>query len=87
MESRDLYQILFDQNNVQSTHHAETMRELGRMNEQIASILVEAKKTNGRMTKAEGDIAQLKDSKNRIIGGAAVVTVVITAVWQLVAGK
>ena len=75
----DLYQVLLEQNNRQSEHHAETMRELGRMNAQIDSLLAEAKKTNGRVTK-------LENFKHYFVGVAAAFGIVGSSVWQWITG-
>lgn len=80
----DLYNALLLQ---QTKNHAEVMERLGGMDQHLLSIDNQAKITNGRITKAETDITALKDSKNRVYGGVAVVVFMVSAVWQWFTGK
>jgi hypothetical protein len=57
------------------------------VDDKVASVLVQTIKTNGRVSKSEDEIATLKAFKNRVLGGCAVVTIVISALYQYVTGK
>jgi hypothetical protein len=52
--------------------------KLGEMHGDIKSILTEAKKTNGRVTKLEGDVVNIKLKIAYYAGGVSIIIYILT---------
>lgn len=78
-QADDFYRIILEQSSAQATHHAETLNRLGKMHGDIESILREAQRTNGRVSKLENEVVALKGWRWYIIGGGTAVVALFEA--------
>jgi hypothetical protein len=87
MQSENSYQLILRTLLDMREEQGRVAAKLEAVDEKVDSVLVQTTKTNGRLTKAENDIEDIKSLKNKVIGGSAVACVGISALWSFLTGK
>lgn len=69
--------LLIEQADARSEGHAETMRQLGDLQGTLKTVLEEARRTNGRVTKLESEAQELRQKQWYLVGGCTAAVAVI----------
>lgn len=76
----DVYSALLNQQTESARSHAEVVEKLGGLEAKVEALLIEARKTNGRVT-------ALEKWRYIMVGGGLVSGAVVSALWEVLRGR